>query len=138
MPRSDNEKILLRAAESFSDPARRDGYFDLYDPACLLHGYPGVEPGLTSIKQFYRSLWTSFPDARLEIEDAVAEGDKLAARFVVRATHRGDFMGVPATGRPVTVSGITILRFRDGRCLGRWSEANFLAVLQQIGSLPAG
>jgi len=124
--------LLLSAAESFSAPATRSAYFDLYSPDAVLHGYPGVEPGIESIRNFYAGLWSAFPDAELTIEDTVEAGDKLAARFTLRATHRGEFMGVAATNRRVTATGITILRFQNGRCVERWSEANFLALLQQI------
>ena len=57
------------------------------------------------------------------------------ARFL--GTHDGSFPGVPATGRPVDVPGITILRFADGRCVERWAVADFLAVMIQIGAVPA-
>src|SRR6185503_2567893 len=107
-------------------------YFDLYDPSAVLHGYPGVEPGLASIKQFYAGMWTAFPDSRLAIEDCVEEGAKLAARFAVHATHRGEFMGVAATGRSVVITGITVLYFRGEKCIERWSEANFPALMEQI------
>jgi len=131
-----NASILELAAAHFSDPATRARYFDLYDAHAVLHGYPDVEPGIDSIKKFYASFWAAFPDARLEIEDVVEQGQKLAARFVVRAMHRGEFMGVPPTGRSITLTGLTVLSFRDGKCTERWSEANFLAVLQQIGAIP--
>jgi predicted ester cyclase len=65
------------------------------------------------------------------------EGDKLACRFVVRATHRGPLQGIPPSGRSVTLPGITILRFRDGRCVERWSQADFAGMLRQIGVLAA-
>lgn len=131
-----NAPILELAARKFSDPATRAHYFDLYDADAVLHGYPGVEPGIDSIRQFYASFWAAFPDAQLQIEDIVEQGQKLAARFVVRATHRGEFMAIPPTGRSVTLTGITVLSFRQGRCIERWSEANFLALLQQIGAMP--
>ena len=134
---STNASILERAARHFNEPTTRDRYFDLYDRDAVLRGYAGVPPGIDGIKAFYATVWSAFPDARLELEDVIEEGDKLAARFALRATHRGEFMGVPATGRPIAITGITILRFRDGKCVERWSEANFLAMLQQIGAIPA-
>ncbi len=91
---------------------------------------------LPSIRRFYEAFWAAFPDARLSIDDVVAEGDKLACRFSLRATHRGELMGIPASGKPVLLPGITILRFRDGKCVERWSQADFLGLLQQIGAVP--
>jgi steroid delta-isomerase-like uncharacterized protein len=130
-----SEAILRRAADHFGDPGSRARYLELYDEAAVVHGYPGVEPGIASIRKFYDAFWAAFPDARLEIEDTVEDHDRLAARFVVHATHRGEFLGVPATGRAVALTGITILRFRDGRCVERWSEANFLSLLRQLGAI---
>ena len=73
---------------------------------------------------------------RIRLDDVLERGDEVAARFAFTATHRGEFMSVPATGRPVEVTGITILKYRDGRCVERWSEMNTLALLQQIGAIP--
>ena len=121
---------------SFADPRKRESYFDLYSADVVLHGYQGVEPGLASVKQFYAGIWAAFPDARVDTLDSLEQGDKLALRFVMKATHRGTFLGVPATGRPIELPGITILRFADGKCVERWSTADFLAVLAQIGAFP--
>jgi predicted ester cyclase len=131
-----HRQALETALRNFSDPSRRKEYLALYDPACVLHGYAGVEPGLAGIRTFYEAFWAAFPDVRITAEDFVEQGDKLACRFVCRGTHRGPFLGVAATGRPVEFSGMTILAFRDGRCVERWSQADFLTVLQQIGALP--
>jgi steroid delta-isomerase-like uncharacterized protein len=129
-------EILERALERFADPARREEYFNLYSDDIVLHGYQGVDPGLAGVRQFYAVLWAAFPDARVRVEDVLEAGDKLAVRFVMTATHQGPFLGVPATGRAVQLPGITILRFAGDKCVERWSTADFLAVLAQIGAWP--
>jgi predicted ester cyclase len=131
-----NRQALETALRNFSDPVHREAYLELYDPTCVLHGYPGVEPGIASIRAFYEAFWTAFPDVRITAEDFVEQGDKLACRFVCRGTHRGPFFGVPPTGKPIELGGMTILAFRGGRCVERWSQADFLSVLRQIGALP--
>lgn len=132
-------QTLLRALECFADPTRRDGYFHLYREDTVLHGYAGVEPGLASIKLFYQNaIWAAFPDARVHVEDMIEEGDKLACRFIMTGTHQGTFMGVAATGKAISMPGITILRFEKERCVERWSSADFVGVLAQIGALPPG
>jgi steroid delta-isomerase-like uncharacterized protein len=137
MNEENNLSVLKRAIENFSDLGNRESYFELYDANIVLHGYAGVEPGLASVKQFYQALWLAFPDSRLTVEDMFAKDDKVVCRFTMWATHQGEFMNVPATGKSISLPGITILRFVDGKCVERWSQANFLSVLQQIGALPA-
>jgi steroid delta-isomerase-like uncharacterized protein len=78
-----------------------------------------------------------FPDARVHVEDLVAEDDRVACRFVSTGTHHGEFMGVPPTGRRVEVTGITVFRLTGGQCVERWSEMNLVGLLQQIGAFPA-
>lgn len=133
---ADNKTVLLRAIENFGKLETRQKYFDLYDDGAVLRGYAGVEPGLESIKQFYAQFWTAFPDAQITVEDLIEADDKVACRFIVNATHGGNFMGVPATGKPVALPGITILRFANGKCVERWSQADFLSAMVQIGAIP--
>ena len=133
----ENKAILLRAAENFSSKDSREDYFQIYDTNAVVHGYPGVEPGIDSIKQFYRTFWAAFPDSQLTLDDAIAEGDEVACHFTLRATHQGEFMGIPPSGRQVTLTGITILRFAGGKCVERWSQADFLGLMQQLGAIPA-
>src|ERR1700742_295840 len=137
MSSESNSEVLLRAGRNFSDPATHEAYFDLYDDEIVLHGYASVEPGIESVKQFYHRFWTAFPDSVLKMEDVFEAGDKVTCRFVVEATHQGPFLGVPATGRRISLPGITILRFANGGCVERWSQADFLGVLTQIGALAA-
>lgn len=131
-----NEAALRRAVTSFS-PDGLENYLQLYHPDATLHFLPpGLPPGRAGARLFYQGFLTAFPDTRLTLDDVVAAGDRVACRFTIAATHRGDFMGVPATGRQVSFDGITILRFADGQCVERWSEANFLGLLQQLGVQP--
>lgn len=138
MPPEENRATLRRAIERFNDPEDRTGYFKLYDPDVVLHSFPpGLAPGIEGVEQFYTAYWTAFPDVRVTLEDVIAEGERLAARYTVRATHRGEFMGIPATGTRVTFEGITILRFEGGRCAERWQSADMLGLMQQLGAIPA-
>lgn len=127
--------ITGRALRHFADPATRESYFDLYSDTVVLHGYDGVEPGLESVKRFYAALWTAFPDAAVEVHDTIESGGKLVLRFTLTGTHLGVFQGIPATGKPIRMPGMTILRFEEGRCVERWSLADFLKLLGQIGAM---
>jgi|SRR5580698_609428 steroid delta-isomerase-like uncharacterized protein len=80
----------------------------------------------------------AFPDYSLEVHDIVCHGDLAAARFTWRGTHVAEMNGIPASGARVEVSGISLVRFEDGLLVEEWVEQNNLALLQQIGAIPAG
>lgn len=133
-----NKATLLQAIEHFNHPPRRESYFNLYAANAILHRTPSLSPGLDSIKQFYRAYWAAFPDIRLTVNALLGEDDLVACNFDIQATHQGMFLGVAATGRRVTYSGVTLLRFTDGCCVERWSQTDLLALLRQIGAYPLG
>lgn len=130
----DNEAVLRRAVRRWNE-GDLAGYLELYDADAVLHGYEGVEPGLGG-RRYYEAFWVAFPGGQISLDDVISEGDEVACRFTLRATHRGEFNGMPPTGRQVTRTGITILRFSGGRCVERWSQADSLGLLRQLGSIP--
>src|SRR4051812_10158259 len=77
--------------------------------------FPGQGPGLDGLKDVLRGLRAAFPDMHWTIEEQIADGDKVMTRFEWTGTHRGDFMGVSATGRPVTVWGMVIDHLQGGK-----------------------
>ena len=100
-------------------------------------GNPGVTPDTAGMKQFILRFRAAFPDAVITIEDMVAEGDRVAARWTMRGTHTGEFNGIPATGRPFTMAGFGLMRIQDGRIAELWHLEDDLAVLRQLGIIPA-
>jgi predicted ester cyclase len=70
----------------------------------------------------------------LRLDEVIEQGDRIAARFVLVGEHRGLFLGAPATGRPIALPGLTIMHFRAGRVVERWSTADMLGLLAQIGA----
>ncbi len=131
-----NKAALLRAAENFSDPNKRETYLELYDTDCVMYGVPGVEPGLESIKQFYYPFWAAFPDCALTLGNVIAEGDKIACDYTVSGTHQGAFMGIPPTGKAVSFTGCTIMQFANGKCVERWTQSDFMGLMKQLGVIP--
>jgi steroid delta-isomerase-like uncharacterized protein len=87
--------------------------------------------------RFFRAFRGSFPDATFTIEDAVAEGDRVALRLTMRGTHRAALNGVPATGRSVEVTGMSIERIAGSRIVEGWVVNDALGMLQQLGVIPA-
>ncbi|HKT79806.1 MAG TPA: ester cyclase [Vicinamibacterales bacterium] len=131
-------KTAIRRAVSNFSAATLENYLQLYAADAKLHFLPpGLPQGVEGARLFYQSFLAAFPDARMTIDDFVAEADTVATRYSLEGTHQGEFMGVAPTGRHVTVSGISILRFNDdGKCVERWNEANLVSLLRQIGAMP--
>lgn len=88
------------------------------------------------MRAFYEMIFAAFPDMTLERLDVVSENNKVAVRFRVRGTQKGDFQGVPASGNSVTAEGITILRFEDGKVVERWNQFDMFGLMVQIGAIP--
>lgn len=85
--------------------------------------------------QRFSSLFVAFPDFHRMKEDTIAEGDKVVARYTVTGTHQAEFMGVPATGKKVSFSWITIYRIADGKVAEEWLLFDQLGLLQQLGAV---
>ena len=98
---------------------------------------PGLPPGLEGGRLFYGGFLAGFPDAHLSADDIIVENNKVAVRFTLQGTHQGEFMGIPPTNKRITLSGITILRFEGDKVVERWSEADNLGMMQQLGVIPA-
>jgi steroid delta-isomerase-like uncharacterized protein len=131
---ADNEGRLQRAGEAWN--ARDlDGYLELYDESIKLHGYSPEPMDRASVRGFYAGIHAAFDGPQLTFHEVFGNGDRLVCRFTMTGTHRGEFMGIPPTGRSISVDGITILHFRDGRCVERWSIADMRGWLVQLGAV---
>jgi steroid delta-isomerase-like uncharacterized protein len=101
------------------------------------HSPPGFAPGLEGAKQLFGMLRLAFPDLRTSVDDVIAEGDKVVAHGTLRGTHQGAFLGVPPTGKPMTLSWIDVYRVVDGKVVEVWHVEDFYGMLQQLGAIPA-
>jgi steroid delta-isomerase-like uncharacterized protein len=100
---------------------------------------PGLAPTKDGVIAFFRMQQAAFPDMHMHVEDVVASGDKGVARVRYTGTHRGEFMGMPATGKSVDVQLIDMFRFGDdGLVLEHWGVLDALAMMQQLGVVPTG
>jgi steroid delta-isomerase-like uncharacterized protein len=93
--------------------------------------------GPQSLKEAIAMFRGAFPDLKMTMDDAIVEGNQIAVRFTMAATHKGEFAGVPATGQPVRIGGIDILRFEGGQIVEHWGYTDQMALMQQIGAIPA-
>ena len=96
-------------------------------------GFQGVEP----FRQQVVAFRAAFPDLRVTIEDVLTDGDRFASRTTVTGTHTGDLMGMPATGKRISVEAVDIGRVHDGQAAERWGGLNMYALLTQLGVIPA-
>ncbi len=97
---------------------------------------PDVGRGPESEKKRATLYRTAFPDLRLTIEDIIAEGETVMARWSCRGTHKGDLSGIAPTGKQVTISGVSIARFTGGKMVEGWVNWDALGLMQQLGVVP--
>jgi len=97
---------------------------------------PGQGTGLDGLKDILRAMRAGFPDIVFSIQEQIAEHDKVASRFEWTGTHQGEFLGIPATGRPVRVWGIVIDRLEEGRIKNTRIIMDTLGLMTQLGVLP--
>lgn len=117
------------------------GYLSLYDESIKLHGYTPEPMNKAAVTGFYQMIWSTMaaggkPNPSLDFHDVLTDGNQYCCRFTMSGVHTGMFLGVPATGKPYVLPGITIMHFRDGKVIERWSSADMLSVLVQIGAVP--
>lgn len=108
---------------------------ELVAPDFVQHA-ANVPPGRDGVKKFFQMLYGGIPDAHFTLENIIAEGNQVATRFTLRGTHQGPFLGIPPTGKPVTVTGMALLGLRDGKISENWNELDMLGALQQLGVIP--
>jgi steroid delta-isomerase-like uncharacterized protein len=87
-------------------------------------------------KQFYAAAWSAFPDLHHEILDIVVEGDKVAVRYNIIGTHKGEFQGISPTGKEVSFSAMGFITLIDGKVAKEWEVADNMGLMQQIGAIP--
>lgn len=97
---------------------------------------PNLPQGIDGFKQLVPMFRTAFPDIQFTIDDMIAEGDKVVSRLTIQATHKGEFMGIPPTGKQTTITGIDIVRIVGGKMVERWGEVDMLKLMQELGAVP--
>ncbi len=135
---TDENKAIVRRFYEELNTGNLDIVGELLAATAVIHqsGTPGPMDRET-FKQLGGMFFAAFPDARHELEEMIAETDQVATRFTFRGTHQGDLMGIPPTGKQVTVSGIALDRIASGKIVERRIESDQLGLLQQLGAIPA-
>jgi steroid delta-isomerase-like uncharacterized protein len=134
----DNAATMRSAYERIS-AGDLSGFGDLVADDFVEHEeLPELSPTKDGVLDYFRMLLTAFPDMRMNVEDLIADGDKTVARVRATATHHGEFMGLPPTGKQAELQLIDIMRFNgDGLICEHWGVADMLSLMQQLGAAPA-
>jgi len=133
-----NRAVIQAFFEDVLNQRRLDRADDLVKENFIeLDPLPGQEQGREGLKAILRMLWSAFPDMHWVVSEIVAEGEKVVTRFVWTGTHRGVFLGIPATGRSVEVKGVVIDRLEDGRMADSRILMDTMGLMQQLGVIPA-
>jgi len=97
---------------------------------------PGGKGNLDATKQQFLELAAGFPDLKMIVQDQIAEGDRVVNRMLMRGTHKGEYMGIPGSGKTVEIGGIDILRMVNGKAAERWGYFDDVKLMQQLGAMP--
>jgi steroid delta-isomerase-like uncharacterized protein len=130
-----NKALVVRFVDEFWSKGNLAAADELMAPDVVIH-QPEVG-GVAGLKAFNTTLRAAFPDWYSTAEELIAEGDRVAERWTGRGTHRGEFQGIPPTGKQVAVPGVVFYRLRDGRIIEFRGSFDMLSLLQQLGAAPA-
>jgi steroid delta-isomerase-like uncharacterized protein len=127
-----NKMLARRAFEEIYGEGKIDLVDQLYAED-FVDDSPGGGRGRDTIKQAVAAFHRGAPDLRIEIEDIFGADDKVVVRYIARGTHCGEYIGIPATGKPIIVRGITIFLVSRNKIQTEWTEYDRLGLMQQLG-----
>ena len=133
----------ITTIDAWIGEAINGGNFDVVDELAhpnYVYRNPNEElRGAEAVKGLFAAYRTGFPDFHVQVDQRVAQGDRMIQAFTLTGTHRGEFMGIPATGKAIKVHGFVMSHFADGKIVEEWEVIDQLAFLEQLGvvELPA-
>jgi steroid delta-isomerase-like uncharacterized protein len=131
----ENKELLRRFFEELNK-GNLAVWDELCTPGYIYHGTAGDMTREQS-KNHAASLLAAFPDLNGAIDDMIAEGDKVVARYTVRGTHQGTYGGIPPTGKQVMLKGMEIDKLADGKFIETWAVSDTFGLMQQLGIIPS-
>ena len=135
-----NKQRFQRLVDELFNAGNMAVAHELVAPEAIDHeeAPPGISGTVAEqLQQIVGLFHSAFPNVQFTVDDMIGEGDKVAARVTISGTHQGEFMGIPASGRPIDVQVIDILRFgEDGMMVEHWAVTDNLSMLQQLGAVP--
>lgn len=134
----DTEAKNEQLAKRFPNEVATDGDVDLIDEICarnvIEHGPFGATEGREELKTQIHELHAAFPDFSATVEDAVADGDRVAMRVTLSGTHQGTFQGIDPTDNTVEIQSMVFTRIEDRRIAERWLNPDMLGLIRQLGT----
>ncbi|HVF28929.1 MAG TPA: ester cyclase [Pyrinomonadaceae bacterium] len=134
---TENAALMRRWFDEVWNKGRTEAIDEMFAADGIAYGLgeAGVDVrGPAAFKLFVERMRGAFPDFELTIDDTITEGDKVAARWTARMTHQGDHLGLPATGKQVVITGMSIIRVRDGQIVEGWNNWDISGLMQQLGA----
>ncbi|HXT69326.1 MAG TPA: ester cyclase [Vicinamibacterales bacterium] len=133
---AENKAIVRKWFDEVWNQGKVETIDKLLAPGAVVHGLgPAPMIGPAGFKAFHSAYRNAFPDVTLQVDDLIAEGDCVAARWSGKGTHKGDGLGFAATNKPATFSGMTIVRVQNGQLVEGWNQFDQFGMLQQLGQL---
>ena len=130
--------VVRRNTEEVQGGGNFDVFEELFADDFLDHTpQPGRTPDKAGARELYRVLRAAFPDFHADIHWQIADGDRVTTYKTYHGTHRGEFLGVPPTGRKIQFETVDVMRVRNGKIAEHWGVANLFSLLQQLGAWPA-
>jgi steroid delta-isomerase-like uncharacterized protein len=137
MTTAENKKVIAAFVKEVINEGRLERADDLVALDFIeLDPLPGQQQGREGLKDVIGGMRVAFPDLHWVVDEVVAEGDKVVSRFTWTGTHRATFLGIPSTGRRVTVKGVVIDRLADGKMADSRILMDALGMMQQLGVIP--
>ena len=134
----ENKTVIRRSFEELWNKGNLSVADELFAPNYTHHdpSTPDVGRGPESERKRVTLYHTAFPDLKLTIEDIIAEGEMVMARWSCRGTHKGDLRGIAPTGKQFTITGVSVARFTGGKMAEGWINWDALGLMQQLGVVP--
>lgn len=139
MSTEQNKQLVWRFIEEVINQRKMDLIEELFTPDFVEHEAvpPGVTPGREGLKVMFGMVHSAFPDFQATIEHLIAEGDHVVLHMNWTGTHQADFMGIPPTGKAISVTVIDIMGITEGKIAAHWGVMDQMALMQQLGVMPA-
>jgi predicted ester cyclase len=138
MSSDENALAFRRIPEEMFNTGNVDLIDEFFAPSYIEHAPvpPGMPEGREGARMYFQMLLSAFPDMHATVELVMGQGDLTAGHITVEATHRGEFMGIPATGRRVRWTETHMGRYENGKLAEHWGDVDGIAIMQQLGVIP--